>query len=249
MSNAVARWCKSCDLCARCKPGPGQGRAPLTGSEISFPLERIAIDIVGPLPITRDGNEYIIVIGDYFSKWKEAYPAPNHTAQTVADLLLTQFICRVGYPLVIHTDQGREFESHLFSYLCEKLEVQKTRTAPYRPQSDGLVERYNRTLKRLLAMFVNSHRDDWDDHLPYLMMAYRATEHQSTKCTPNLIMFGREILCPVDLMFGLPPETKFSACPIEYVEWVQQAMHDAFELVRGNLKVAARRQNIIMTQN
>ena len=111
MSSDVARWCKNCDLCARCKPGPGQGRAPLTQSEVSFPLERIAIDIVGPLPITRDGNEYIIKIGDYFTKWKEAYASPNHTAQTVADLLLTQFICRFGCPLTIHTDQGREFES------------------------------------------------------------------------------------------------------------------------------------------
>lgn len=92
MSSEIARWCKNCDLCARCKPGPGKGHAPLTQSKINFPLERIAIDIVGPLPITRDGIEYIIVVGDYFSKWKEAYDAPNHTALTVADLLLTVYL-------------------------------------------------------------------------------------------------------------------------------------------------------------
>ncbi|KAK3107506.1 hypothetical protein FSP39_016104 [Pinctada imbricata] len=70
------------------------------------PLDRIAIDILGPLPVTEDGNEYIMVLGDYFSKWKEAYPIKNHTAQTVANKLISEFICRFGVPSNIHTDQG-----------------------------------------------------------------------------------------------------------------------------------------------
>ena len=103
MSSEIARWCKNCDLCARCKPGPGKGHAPLTQSKINFPLERIAIDIVGPLPITRDGNEYIIVVRDYFSKWKALYAAPNHTALTVADLLLSLFVDSGVHLLYIRT--------------------------------------------------------------------------------------------------------------------------------------------------
>ena len=126
-------------------------------------------------------------MGDYFSKWKEAYPVPDHTALTVADKLLTEFICRFGCPLSIHSDQGREFQSQLFQILCEKLGIQKTRSTPYRPQSSGLVERFNRTLKQMLSMFVNTHRNDWDDHIPYLMMAYRSTVHA---------MLGREVHLP-----------------------------------------------------
>ena len=91
-------------------------------------------------------------------------------------------------------------------------------------------------------MFVNHHRDDWDDHLPYLMMAYRATDHENTKCSPNLIMFGREILCPVDLMFGLPANMRMSVCPVQYVEWVQTAMRESFQFISENLETAARRQ-------
>lgn len=70
---------------------------------------------MGPLPITENGNEYIMVIGDYFTKWKESFALRDHTAQTVADVLITEFICRFGTPRRIHTDQGREFESTLFS--------------------------------------------------------------------------------------------------------------------------------------
>lgn len=86
---------------------------------------------MGPLPITENGNEYIMVIGDYFTKWKESFALRDHTAQTVADVLITEFICRFGTPRRIHTDQGREFESTLFSKLCLKLGISKTRTLYY----------------------------------------------------------------------------------------------------------------------
>ncbi|CAG2225233.1 unnamed protein product [Mytilus edulis] len=239
----IKLWCLECDLCARCKPGPGVGKSPLRQSKSSAPLERINVDIVGPLPVTANGNEYIIVLGDYYSKWKEAFPVPNHTAMTVADKIITEFICRFGCPLQLHTDQGKEFESHLFKIMCEKLGVQKTHSTPYRPQSSGLVERYNRTLKQMLSMFVNEHRNDWDEHIPYLMMAYRSTVHSTTKCTPNSLMLGREIRCPVDLMFGLP-NTVNDFCQIEYVEWVKNTMREAYKNVYDHSGQAAQRQKL-----
>jgi transposase InsO family protein len=135
--------------------------------DVSAPLDAIAIDIMAPLPVTENGNQYIMVVGDYFSKWTEAYPLPMHTALIVADKLVTEFICRYGAPLRIHTDQGRGFESHLFAELCNLLEITKSRTTPYRPQSDGMIELFNRTLQQMLAMFVNENHNDWDHHLPY----------------------------------------------------------------------------------
>ena len=243
MRKDIKRWCKECDLCARAKPGPGVGRHPLQQSAVGAPFDRLGIDIIGNCPITENGNEYIIVVTDYFTKWVEAFAVPDHTAQTVADKLVTEFICRFGTPKVIHSDQGKEFESALFHEICLKLGIQKTRTTPYRPQSDGLVERANQTLERILSMLVNENRNDWDDHLPYVLMAYRASVHQSTKCTPNLLMFGRELSCPLDIMVGAPPEIDiFTGCEIEYVEWVKLAMAKAFEKVRSNLGEAAIRQ-------
>ena len=106
-------------------------------------------------PPSANVNTYTIVVCDYFTKWAEAYPVTDHTALTVADKIVNEFKSRFRVPLEIHTDQGREFESQLLSRLCETLQIMKTRTCPYRPQSDGLVERFNRTLLQMVSMYVN----------------------------------------------------------------------------------------------
>ena len=93
-------------------------------------MERVAMDIVGPLPRTANGNEYILVVCDYFTKWVECYALTDHQAQTVADAVVSNFVSRFGVPSVIHSDQGREFESRLFEEVCQLLGIEKTRTTP-----------------------------------------------------------------------------------------------------------------------
>jgi transposase InsO family protein len=135
------------------------------------------------------------------------FAVPNHTAYTVADTLITQVFRQYGFPTQIHTDQGREFESHLFSEICKLLGVDKTRTCLYNPKSDGMIERNNRTILQMLTHFfsVEQNQKDWDDHLCYIMAAYRATKHSSTGCSPNLLMLGHEVDNPIDVMVGPPP--------------------------------------------
>lgn len=242
LTSDVKRWCQNCNNCARRKPGPGRGKSPLQQDIAYQPFDRIALDILGPLPVTSNNNEYIMVVGDYFSKYTEAYALQNHTALTVADKLVTEFICRFGVPSVLHSDQGPEFESRLFKQMCSLLGIEKTRTVPYNPKSDGMIERHNRTIQQMLAMFVNENRNDWDDHLPFVMMAYRASCHDSTKCSPNLLMFGREIQFPIDVMFDDTPDRSNDICPSEYVEWLKQSAVLSFNVASQNLKVAASRQ-------
>ncbi|CAC5405273.1 unnamed protein product [Mytilus coruscus] len=79
---------------------------------------------------------------------------------------------------------------------------------------NGMVERYNQTAQIMLAMYVDENRSDWDDHLPYVIMAYRAAIHESTKCTPNKLMLGREISLPIDVIAGAPPDNTENECPI-----------------------------------
>ena len=165
---------------------------------VGTPMERLALDVLGPLPCTRMGNKYILIVADYFSKWVEAFPMPNQEASTVADLLVKEVVCRFGVPLLIHSDQGRNFESAVFTEMCQMLGMYKTRTTPYHPQSDGMVERFNRTLEEQLAKFVDYHQRDWDEHIPYLMLAYRSAIHESTGCTPAKVIFGRDLRLPVD---------------------------------------------------
>ena len=96
-------------------------------------MERIAMDILGPLPETNLGNKYILVVGDYFTKWKEAYPMRDMEATTVARLLVNEFFCQFGLPDFLHTDQGRNFESTLIKEVCALLNIKKTCTTPYHP--------------------------------------------------------------------------------------------------------------------
>ena len=123
---------------------------------------------------------------------------PNQEAETIATELVDKFFSRFGIPLSIHSDQGAQFESMLFQQLCELLNNDKTRTTPYRPHSDGLVERFNRTLEDMLSKFVASDQRNWDSNLPVLILAYRSSIHESTGQSPYLMMFGRETTLSVD---------------------------------------------------
>ena len=109
------------------------------------------MDIVGPFPKSANGNKYILVVSDYFTRWAEAFPIPNQEALTVARVFVNEYVCRYGVPVQLHTDEGRNFESKIVEEMCKILEIDKTRTSPYHPQSDGIVERFNRTLEAMLA--------------------------------------------------------------------------------------------------
>ena len=125
-------------------------------------MDRIAVDVMGPMPLTKDGNRYILVIGDYFTRWTEAYSLPTQHADVVAEKLVHEFISRFGTPLEIHSDQGRNFESVLFKEVLKLLQIKKTRTTAYRPKSNGLIKKFNATLGRMIKKFVDHNKNNWD---------------------------------------------------------------------------------------
>ena len=151
-------------VCAQRRGPHKKTRAPMRKYNVGSPMERIAMDILGPLPTSDNGNKYILIVSDYFTRWVEAYPIADQEAQTIADVLTKEFICRFGVPLLIHTDQGRNFESKLMAEVCELLDIKKTRTTAYHPQSDGMVERFNQTLEAQLSKFADHNQRYWDQH-------------------------------------------------------------------------------------
>ncbi|CAI5648644.1 unnamed protein product [Oreochromis niloticus] len=128
------------------------------------------------------------------------------------------------------SDQGRNFKSKVFGEICRRLGVEKTRTTPIHPQSDGLVERFNRTLATQLAILTSRHQWDWDRHLPLVRWSYRTAVQKSSQCTPAALMFGRELRTPVDLVFGSPPEPEIDGGPeMDYYRRLRerlQVVHD-----------------------
>ena len=141
-------------------------------------------------------------------------------------------------PAVIHSDQGREFENNLMQELCLLGGAHKTRTTPYHPASDGLVERLNRTLLMMLAMFAGEHRDDWDYLLPAVMMTYCSSVHESTGFSPYRLMFGEECTLPMDV--GLPRRTHYMLN--QYALWVRDALEVTYDQVCCHTGQAVRRQ-------
>ena len=134
----VRTYIASCTVClARKSPCPR--RAPMGHVEVGHRWDRVAMDLLDMSVTTTRGNRYVLVMVDCFSRWTEACPLPDKTAQSVADAFFNQIVCRFGMPIVIHSDQGRKFENRIMQELCILCGSHKTRTTPYHPESDGLV--------------------------------------------------------------------------------------------------------------
>ena len=235
----VADWCRKCAVCAASNGPQRRPRAPMQQYNVGSPFERVAIDAAGPFPETEDGNKYIIVVMDYFSKWVEAYALPNQEAATVADVFIKEWICRFGAPNELHSDQGRNFESALFQEVCKTFNIRKTRTTPLHPQSDGMVERMNRTILRHLSKVVADHQRDWDQHLPLFLMAYRSSVHETTGHSPTSTVFGREIRLPCDLKFGCKPGEDLDG--EDYISNLRRRLDEIHDRVRINIERASDR--------
>ena len=160
--------------CHKCvaRKSPVNRHQPMGHVPVSGRFERVAMDLLDVSVISAKGYKYILVVCDYFTKYTEAYP--------LADSLMDIWLPRYGFPMFLHSDQGKEFDNTMIHKLSELLGTVKTKTTPYHPRSDGLVERFNRTLLAMLTMFVSHKHDNWDDLLPLMILSYNTTV-QSTR--------------------------------------------------------------------
>ena len=239
-ANDVRMWCKNCPDCAARKSPKQKRKAPLQGIVTGYPMQMVAVDITGPFPRGESGNAYVLVVSDYFTRWVEAYAIPNQEAVTVANKLVEEFFCRFSIPEQLHSDQGRQFESSIMQEVCKLLHIHKSRTTPYHPQCDGLVERLNRTLIGMLATTVHEHPGDWDRHLRQLCMAYNTSVQSSTGFTPFFMMFGRQAKLPVDIVYGSTP-LEPQPCH-EYVQGLKSKLDAAYSTVREHFGTVIDRQ-------
>ena len=239
----VYMWIIKCDVCATIKPLHKVPRAPLGKMQVGATLDRLSTDILGPLPVTPRGNRYILVATDHFTKWVEIMAVPDQTAVTCANKLLNEVICRYGCPLTLHSDRGRNYESLLFVELCRLLEIKKTRTSVRNPRCNGQAERFNRSLLRMIKAFLCGEQENWDLNLGCLAAAYRASPHESTGVTPNLLMLGREVRLPAELMYGGTCNYNHAVQRYgDYVEHLKERMQHAHDVARKHLSVTAKRQ-------
>jgi transposase InsO family protein len=238
----VARYCKQCNECAQYHRGQLKRQGELQTFPTGEPFERIAIDLTGPHPPSRSGHTYILTMVDLFSKWAEAIPIRNKEAITVARALVDVVICRFGVPLQLLSDNGKEFDNSVLKEICRLLEIDKIRTTVYKASTNGAVERLHRTMNSMIGKVVDSNQRNWDEFLPSIMAAYRASRHEATGYSPNFLMFGKETRAPVDVMFGLDElEKENHQSYDEYAEHKIEIMRKAYQFAREHLGTSAER--------
>ena len=238
----VDEYCRCCVKCQKTntRKVPPAPLVPLP--VITEPFRRIAMDIVGPLPKSRLGNRFILVLCDYATRYPEAIPLRCIDAVHVAEELIKVF-ARLGIPEEILTDQGSNFTSQLLAELYHLLHVHPIRTSPYHPQTDGLVERFNQTLKNMLRRAATEEGKDWDKLVPYLLFAYREVPQASTGFSPFELLYGRDVRGPLDILReSWESSEKSDENIISYVLSTRDRLSKMAELVQENLSKAQARQ-------
>ena len=243
MRQEIEDYIRSCFACNRSKHLRQRYRAPLQESTTGSPMEKVHIDIMGPLPRTERNNTYVVVMVDQFTKWIEVAAVPDQKAETVARAMVDNLICRFGCPKILFSDQGANLTGGLFSELCDRLGISKKRTTAYRASSNGQVERLNRSISQAIRSTISAvERLDqtcWDEKLQVIAGAIRSSMNRSTGYTPNRLMLGREVNQPLELMLGNEIRETSTA---EYVQQLETDMRLSHAAARTALKSAQRRQ-------
>ena len=169
---------KTCVCCIQQKTVP-KPSAELVNISTTQPMELVCIDFLS-LEGFKGGYENILVITDHFTRYAQAFPTKNQLAKTTARVLVDNFIVHYGFPACLHSDQGRNFESSVIKELCNIAGVEKSRTTPYQPMGNGMVERFNQTLLNMLGTLRDNQKQDWKTYVAPLVHSYNATRHNST---------------------------------------------------------------------
>ena len=242
MIDSITNFVQNCPACSQGKHDSKQTRAPLQPIQVSEPFVFWAIDYMGPISETARGNKHILVMMDHFTKWCEAFPTKDQKAATVANTLVSRVFSRFGPPTVIHSDQGRNFDSTLMHEIYNIMGVKKSRTTAYHPQGDGLVERQNRTLQDILSNFVSDHSGDWDQWLDQAVFAYNTSIHESTGFSPYELVFGHPARMPIEIELSVPLQNPSSQS--DYSQSLRKAIQNANQIAQKNLEIARSRQSM-----
>lgn len=220
MNSDVNNWTRTCIPCQRVKVQQ-HTKAPIASFENVDRLYHVHIDIVGPLP-TSDGYRYLLTMIDRASKWPEAYPIEDITAEKVAHTFYSGWVARFGCPAILTTDQGRQFESDLFNKLMQRMGIQRTRTSAYHPQSNGMIERWHRTLKTALAAKLNS--TNWSRDLPTVLLGLRASIKQDIGKSAAELLYGQTLRLPGEF-YG--EKRKYNESPSQMMTNLSDALRRA----------------------
>lgn len=197
-------FCKSCPECVTVSGSGRHHKPPLYPIPVDRPFQIVGGDLM-ELPKTERGNRYVAVYQDFFSKWPLVFALPDQQSIRLIRLLVEEIVPFFGVPEALLSDRGTNLLSHLMLDVCELLGTKKLNTTAYYPQCDGMVERFNRTLKFMIRKHIAQFGKQWDRYLPGLLWAYRNTPHESTGEKRSYLLFGVDCHLPVKQLCCHPP--------------------------------------------
>ena len=220
INHDIRKWARTCLECQRCKVHK-HTKVPLgTFTSPDARFSHVHIDLVGPLP-TSEGNTYLLTCVDRYTRWPEAIPIPDITADTVARTFVARWVAVFGAPTTLTTDRGRQFESALFLALTNLLGTKRIRTTAYHPAANGLVERFHRQLKASLKAH-NTVR--WTEVLPLVLLGIRTAIKSDLGCSAAELVFGTTVMLPAQ--FVSPSQTDSAGDPANYAHRLKRLMRE-----------------------
>ena len=233
----VQFWCLSCTHCQMKKSPKQRQTAPVLPIPVEGAFDRVAVDCLGPFPVSNSGNRYIVVFSDCLTRYPEAFAVPSIDAPTIADLLVNEILPRHGAPRTLFSDRGSNFLSSLVREVCFLMDTKKTYTTSYHPQCDGLVERFNGTLAQSLSHYVSSSQKD--RYLNPVLFGFRISPSEVTGESPFFLLYGRQPRLPMDVSM-LPPRD-ISASIADHRARVVENIEIAQRIAKENIQRAQQR--------
>ena len=201
----VWEYTKNCVTCQKYKPQLTKLSGHLQSTAVREPGFMLGVDLMGPFPRSRKGNQHLLVVVDYCSKWVELFPIREAKSPKIASLLIEEIFTRWGTPKYLVSDRGAQFTSQLLTQICQQWGVVQKLTTAYHPQTN-LTERINRTLKTMMASFVQDKHNTWDMWLSEFRFAINSAWQESTGFTPAEVALGRKLKGPLERVLCRAPD-------------------------------------------
>ena len=247
MYSDVLQYCRSCPECAIVSGGGRQRRPPLHPIPVQKPYQIIGVDLM-ELPLTKQGNKYVIVFHNFFTKWPMVHALPDQKSLRIAQLLVEEIVPFCGVQEALLSDRGANLLSNLVVGLCDLLGIRKLNTTSYHSQCDGMVERFNRTLKAMLRKHAARFGTQWDNYLPSVLWAYWNAPHETTGEKPSFLLFGLDCRSPIEatLLLTLPLlPTDIS----DYREELLLSLSSARNLAEQSIRQAQKKSQCTLISN
>lgn len=243
--DTVQHYVRTCRDCQRRKTPPLKPAGHLQPIEPpKAPFEQVGMDLLGPFPTSSFGKRWIVVATDYLTRYAETAALVRGTTIEVAEFFVTNIVLRYGAPRVVITDRGTAFTADLTQSIMRGTHTCHRKTTGYRPQTNRLTERLNRTLTDMLSIYVDLEHRTWDKILPYATFAYNTALQDTTKVTPFQLVYGRTVTTPLDAMLPVSDNAEQKPDISQFTQTAKEARQLARHRIKQQQRIDANRYNL-----